>query len=308
MNLRIAIPDLVSNSYFPVIAAVELGFFEREGLDMSLEVVFPVPQSFVALRDGDTEFVATSAHGPLWAFPRWRGSRVLCALSQGMYWFLVVRQDLDIARGDLQALSGLRLAAAPGVDVGLVMLLEAAGVDLQKQEIHVGLPPGGVPSGLSFGVAAAQAMIRGEVDGVWANGMAAELAITSGIARCVIDVRRGDGPPEAFQYTTPALTTTQHFLDEHPEKCQAAVRAIRKVQQALKEDLSLAELVGKRLFPEKEASLIRRLIERDLPYYQTGITPELVTGMNAFAARAGLLDGEPVAYDDIVAMQCRSCW
>lgn len=308
MNLRIAIPDLVSNSYFPVIAAVELGFFKEEGLDMSLEVVFPVPQSFAAMRDGDVEFVATSAHGSLWAFPRWQGARVLCALSQGMYWFLVVRQDLDIERGDLQALSGLRLAAAPGVDVGLLMLLEEAGIDLQEQNIQVGLPPGGVPPGLSFGVAAAQAMIRGEVDGVWANGMAAELAIESGIARCVIDVRRGDGPPAAFHYTTPALTTTQRFLDKHPEECRAAVRAIVKVQQALNQNPSLATTVGKRLFPEKEAGLIRRLIERDLPYYQAGISAELVTGMNAFAARAGLLQGEPVAYEDIVAMQCRSCW
>lgn len=308
MKLRIAIPDLVSNSYFPVIAAVELGFFEREGLDMSLDVVFPVPDSFVALREGDVEFVATSSHGALWAFPRWQGARVLCALSQGMYWFLVVRQDLDIARGDLEALSGLRLAAAPGVDVGLLMLLEAAGIDLQERKIEVGLPPGGVPPGLSFGVAAAQAMIRGEVDGVWANGMAAELAITSGSARCVIDARRGDGPPEAFHYTTPALTTNQHFLDKHPEQCQAAVRAIVKVQQALKHDLSLAETVGKRLFPQKEAGLIRRLIERDLPYYQADITKELVTGMNAFAMRAGLLDGDAVAYEDIVATQCRNSW
>jgi len=308
MQLRIAIPDLVSNSYFPVIAAVELGFFEREGLETSLEVVFPVPESFAALRDGDVEFVATSAHGALWAFPRWQGARVLCALSQGMYWFLVVRRDLDIARGDLQALSGMRLAAAPGVDTGLRMLLEAAGIDLQEQQIQVGLPPGGVPPGVSFGVAAAQAMIRGEVDGVWANGMAAELAITNGIARCVIDVRRGDGPPEAFHYTTPALTTTQRFLDQNPEQCEAAVRAIVKVQQALKSESSLAETVGRRLFPEREAGLIRRLIERDLPYYQAGISTELVTGMNAFAKRAGLLDGEPVAYEDIVAVQCRGCW
>ena len=102
--------------------------------------MFPVPESFVALRDGDVEFVATSAHGSLWAFPRWKGARVLCALSQGMYWFLVVRRDLDIARGDVHALSGMRLAAAPGVDTGLLLLLEAAGIDLQEQDIQVGLP------------------------------------------------------------------------------------------------------------------------------------------------------------------------
>ena len=29
--MKIAIPDLISNSYFPAVAAVELGFFEEEG-------------------------------------------------------------------------------------------------------------------------------------------------------------------------------------------------------------------------------------------------------------------------------------
>jgi NitT/TauT family transport system substrate-binding protein len=38
---RIAVPDFVSNSYFPAIAAIELGFFAREGLDVAHELIFP---------------------------------------------------------------------------------------------------------------------------------------------------------------------------------------------------------------------------------------------------------------------------
>ena len=34
--MKIAIPDLISNSYFPAIAAVDLGFFKEEGLDVNL--------------------------------------------------------------------------------------------------------------------------------------------------------------------------------------------------------------------------------------------------------------------------------
>ena len=29
--MRIAVPDLVSNSYFPAVAAIELGFFQAQG-------------------------------------------------------------------------------------------------------------------------------------------------------------------------------------------------------------------------------------------------------------------------------------
>ena len=38
--MKIAIPDMISNSYFPAAAAVELGFFKQEGLDMELELIF----------------------------------------------------------------------------------------------------------------------------------------------------------------------------------------------------------------------------------------------------------------------------
>ena len=47
--MKLAVPDLISNSYFPAVAAVELGFFEREGLDVALELIFPVDQAYAAL-------------------------------------------------------------------------------------------------------------------------------------------------------------------------------------------------------------------------------------------------------------------
>ena len=38
---RIAVPDFVSNSYFPAIAAIELGFFAKEGLEVRPRADFP---------------------------------------------------------------------------------------------------------------------------------------------------------------------------------------------------------------------------------------------------------------------------
>lgn len=308
MTFKVALPDLVSNSYFPAIAAVELGYFKKEGIDAEIELIFPVPESFAALRDGRCDFVAGSAHAPLWAFPRWQGAKVLCALSQGMYWFLVLRHDISVKKGDVKGLKGLRLGAAPGVDVGLRQLLIAAGIDADAENITIGLPPGGIPEGKSFGVVAAQALIDGVIDGFWANGMGAEVAITSGIAKCIIDVRRGDGPPAAFNFTQPALVTSQKLVDEQPEVAAGAVRAIVKTLNALKADASLATEVAKDLFPEKEASLIAKLIERDQPFYDANITTDLIDGMNSFANNAGLLNGEPVPYDDIIATQFRDLW
>src|ERR1700739_1089120 len=111
--MKLAVPDLISNSYFPAVAAVELGFFNEEGLDVSLELIFPVDKAYQAMRDGAVDFVGGSAHSALAAFPEWRGVKLLCAQAQGMYWFLVARADLGASRGGVSIVLGLRVGAAP---------------------------------------------------------------------------------------------------------------------------------------------------------------------------------------------------
>ena len=106
--MRLAVPDLVSNSYFPAVAAVELGFFKAEGLDAELELLFPVTRTMEALRDGRLDLVAGAAHATLAAFPGWQGAKLLAALAQRMYWLLVVRSDLGARRGEVEAVKGLR--------------------------------------------------------------------------------------------------------------------------------------------------------------------------------------------------------
>src|SRR5271166_512633 len=187
--MRLAIPDLISNSYFPALAAVELGFFQREGIAVSAELIFPVDRAYAALRDGEIDFVSGAAHGALSAFPAWRGVRLLGALAQGMYWFLVMRAELGVARGDLAALRGRRIGAAPWVEMGLRRLLTASGLDPGRDQIEIGPVPGATGASVNFGLTAAEALSAGKIDGFWANGMATEIAVTSGTGTIVLDVR-----------------------------------------------------------------------------------------------------------------------
>ena len=83
--MKLAIPDMISNSYFPAVAAAELGFFPREGLDLTIELIFPVDKAYAALRDGAVDFVGGSTHSALAAFPQWLGVKLICAQAQGMY-------------------------------------------------------------------------------------------------------------------------------------------------------------------------------------------------------------------------------
>ena len=305
--MRIAVPDLISNSYFPAIAAVELGFFKEEGVDAELELLFPVPKTMEALRDGDLDFVAGSAHATLMAFPNWKGARLLMALAQRMYWFLVLRADLKAKRGDLSVVKGLRIGAAPGVDLGLKQLLVDAGIDPGRDHVQIGPVPGATSAGVSFGLTAAKALEEGKLDGFWANGMAAEIAVRRGIGTVVLDVRRGGGPPAAWYYTFPALVTTERKIAQEPDSVAAAIRAFRKAQKALQANPSRATEAARRRFPPTETELIAELIERDLPYYDPTISEEVVSKMNRFAQDVGLLTS-PVPYDQVVATSFRHLW
>jgi len=304
MPLRVAIPDMVSPSYFPAIAAVELGFFRKEGLDAAIELFFPVTKTCEALRDGQLDFVGGAAHAPLYAFRGWAGCKLLCALSQNMYWFLVVRKDLGAERGDLRALKGLRIGAAPGPADGLKRMLVESGIDPERE---VNIVPVPAAAGVSFGLAAAKALEEGTVDGFWANGMAAEIALRGGLGTLVIDARRGDGSKASRHYTFPAFFTTQKWIDESPETVAASVRAIVAAQRQLKKDPSLAAEAAKRHFPAAELALIAELVGRDAPYYDPTISADAVDALNAFARETGLLSGAP-AYERVVATQFQSLW
>jgi ABC-type nitrate/sulfonate/bicarbonate transport system substrate-binding protein len=306
--MKLAVPDLISNSYFPAVAAVELGFFKKEGLDVSLELVFPVDRAYREMRDGHIDFVGGSAHSALAAFPEWDGTKLLCAQAQGMYWFLVMRADLGARRGDVDVVKGRSIGAAPWVEMGLHRLLTEAGIDLQRDRVTIAPVPGASGAGVvNFGVTAAKALEDGKIDGFWANGMGAELAVRRGAGTVVLDVRRGDGPKGCFDYTMSALATTDRLIGESPDIAAAAVRALVKTQAALKDDVSRATEVGRRLFPLEEAALIAELIRRDLPYYDPSISPNFVAGMNRFARDIGILRRE-IAYDEVVATRFAELW
>src|SRR5215469_9309914 len=231
--MKLAVPDLISNSYFPAVAAVEMGFFKEEGLDVSLELIFPVDKAYEAMRDGVVDFVGGSAHSALAAFPEWQGVKLLCAQAQGMYWFLVMRADIGARRGDVGIVRGRSIGAAPWVELGLRRLLIEAGIDLERDEVRIAPVPGasGAEGGtVNFGLTAAKALEDGLIDGFWANGMGAEVAVRRGVGTIVLDVRRGDGPKPCFDYTMSALATTDRLIARSPDVAAAAVRALVKTQ------------------------------------------------------------------------------
>jgi ABC-type nitrate/sulfonate/bicarbonate transport system substrate-binding protein len=272
-----------------------MGFFEKEGFEAKLELLYPVTKTYEELREGRLDFVGGAAHAALYAFKDWKGARLLCALAQHMYWFLVVRKDLNARRGDLTALKNLRIGAAPGPVDGLKRMLQRAGID-PARDVKIGPVPGfTVGQTASFGLLAAKALEEGKIDGFWANGMGAEVALRNSTGTLVLDARR-DGSEEIRGYTFPALVAR---ADQDPKAAAAAIRAVHAAQQALKEDPNRATAIGRKLFPPAEAAMIAELIRRDAPFYDPSVSEKTLNAMNQFARDIGLLS-RPVHYGEVL--------
>lgn len=303
--LKLAVPDMVSPSYFPAVAAVELGFFKAEGLDVELQLLFPIDVAYRALGEGAVDFIGGSAHAALAAFPGWEGVKLLCAQSQGMYWFLVMHADLGVARGDLGAVKGRRIGASPWVEMGLRALLEDAGIDVRRDQVRIA-PVQRRPDEVNFGVAAAKRLEERAIDGFWANGMAAEIAVRRGFGTVVLDARR-DASNDARDYTFPAVAASDRLIGRAPDTAAAAVRAVVAAQRALAEQPARAAEVGRRRFPPDEAEIIAELVRRDAPYYSAAIAPRTMESLNRFARRMGILERD-APFEAVVAARFAPLW
>ena len=303
---RLMVADYDSPSYFVATAAVKLGFFKKEGLDVEFVAEYGAKHGPERLRDGSIHFFGGPAFAATRAFPAWKGVKLVAALAQNSYWFMGVRKDLDIARGDIKALKGLRIASSFAFPrTALRHMLMESGIDVDHDEVRiVESLPSASHTHSRDGIRALKENIA---DGFWGNGMRLALAEKAGVAKLHLDLRRGDGPPGALHYNVAALTMTDALIDKEPEVAAAAVRAIVATQKALKADPSQARQVGDELFPGEEAEMIPVLVDRDAPFYDATIKPEAVDGLNKFALANGLL-AEPLPYEAIVATALQGHW
>lgn len=294
---KLMVADVDSPSYFVATAAVELGFFKEQGVDIEFIPEYGARSGPEKLRDGAIHFFGGPAFAATRAFPRWQGAKLLCALSQYSYWFMGIRKDIEISRGDIAALKGLRIASSFAFPrTALRHMLSEAGLDLDDVEIVESLATQSEWHSLD-GI---RAIRENHADAFWGNGMRLALAEKAGLAKLHLDLRRGDGPAGARYYNFAALTVSDALIEQEPEVAAAAIRAIRATQAALKADPALAGKVGDALFPKEQAELIPVLIARDAPFYDAAIGAEALAGLNRFALANGLSD-RMLAPTEIVA-------
>lgn len=302
--MRIAIPDFVSSSFFPLLVAKELDLLKEAGENVEV-VHIPALGDVEALRDGVVAFSGGPAHSPLLIFPGLRGIKLVVTIAQGTPWMLVMKASLA-RRGEIEAVKGHRIAVDRGPDRVFRHLLSEAGIEVERDRVEL-VPPPSNKAGISFGVAAARALAEGEVDGLWSNVLGCELAIHLAGAAAVIDTRRGDGPTGAGNYSFAALAVRESTIKDAPECVEAMIRGVVRAQSVIRRETGRAAQVAQKLFPPMEAELMARILERDAVFYRPSISREAIDGMNSFARAVGLLPSS-VPYEQVIATQFQNLW
>ena len=218
-----------------------------------------------------------------------------------------MRSDLDARPGDVNAVRGRTIAAAPLVEMPLRHLLSESGIDLERDGVRIVGIPGAHEPGVSSGVAAARR---------WKRERSMDFGPTQWGRRMPLLGRRQGGPRRAPRHRTEGGIPLHDAGtgDERPGRSSttprwsqpACVRSSRR-NVALKKDVSLATVVGRKLFPAAEAELIADVVARDLPYYTPTITDEALAGLIRFAQATGLLKGSP-SREQMVATQFSHLW
>ena len=300
--MKLAIPDLFSSAYFPVVAAKELGSFQAESIDIRLIPCSSSEQAFQALKNREVDFVGASAHSAPIVFPDWEEVRLLCALQQGMHLGLILSSRVAAKQGDLKLALGQRIGVAKCDAVTLQKTLSQNGVD--PRSISAVVIEGSDSE--SFNTVAIRELAEGRVDGLWADSAVARVAQSQKIGSIVFDVHRGHGARECFNYTFPTLATSERFTRSSSGALGSVVRAIVRAQKSLKSDPRVSLAVAQKVSPQWAAQ-ISDAVKWDSLFYDASLSRKLIAGFAKFAFDQEIATVE-APYERIVAVQVSPQW
>ena len=156
--MKLAVPDMISNSYFPAIAAVELGFFKRRRSRRCARADLPGRQGLCGAARRRGRFRRRlGAFGARRRFPNGTASKLLCAQAQGMYWFLVMHARSRRRARRYRAWSRAAASARrPGSRWGCAGCWSRPASISIRDGVTIAPVPGAAGAGVNFGVTAAQ--------------------------------------------------------------------------------------------------------------------------------------------------------
>ncbi|MEV0890679.1 ABC transporter substrate-binding protein [Promicromonospora sp. NPDC050262] len=267
--------------YLPLYVAQEQGYFEDEGVDVTIDTGGGGTQSWSAVLGGSADF---SIQDPVFV-PKSHeqgGEGVVVAAVQNAPTVFIIGQDDTDLQDDLSFLDGKRVVTSPEPDTTwafMTYLAQQNDIDVEIVNVAIGNELAAVQSGQAdYALAVDPQVAQGE-----AMGLTSVYSFSA----------NEDWSPFAFS----SLTTTQAYIDENPEAAQGVVTAFERASRSIYADPDRAIEIAQEYFSDLDDDVIATSVNREIEakgYPETVlVTPESWDNNLEIALYAGNVEDYP---------------
>lgn len=288
--------------YFTPYVAEAKGFFAKHGLDAQLVYFRSGAETTTAVVAGSTEFGALATEHVTQVRDQGLRLKAIVANLTDSPFTLIVRKEVELpnaARGYphvVRDLKGLKLGVTgrgASTDFTLRFLVKEAGLDPDKDVTIIAT--GGVTTSMA-------ALQKGDIQGYLGFEPIQSQAIHGlGIAKPVIDIRKGEGPRVLQEYAYNSMVAKEEYLDANPETARRMVAAVLDTHRFLADPKNFEETVkvAEKYFEGINPALLRQILQESLKAYRPVITRQAVANIGEMLQFAGLIKRAP-AYEEVV--------
>ena len=279
--------------YAPQYVAIELGYFEEEGIDLELVTGFGADKTLTAILSGDSDIGFMGSEATIYAYAEGASDYPVnfAQLTQRAGNFLVAREDItDFKWEDLKGSTVLGGRAGGMPEMVFEYILKKNGIDPKKdleiiQNIDFGLTAGAFSSGQGdYTVEFEPGATNLELEG--SGYVVASLGVDSGYV----------------PYT--AYSAKKSYIDDNPEVIAGFMRALKKGIEYVETHTAqeIAKVIAPQ-FTDTDEATITMIVERYQK--QDSWKSDLIFEEEAYdllidiLSEAGELDSE-VPYEDLV--------
>lgn len=292
----------------PIVIAKDKGFFEAEGLDVSIEYFAGGTPSTAALIGGSVQFIDAAFENNIKTVKR--GQKIVSVLNvqTDFAGAIILRKDIAEKLGrkptvnDLKGLKIGTLARGGFADVSTRFILADAGLDAEKDVELV--PVRGAERQLTAGEA-------GEIDAAFVM----EPWNVIGVEKTdkwayVLDITKGEGP-KVFQglgYIT--LQTTRDYVAANRPLVEKVVRAVVRAQGYIVDPKNIDDVaqIADREYGGSGIDVVKLSLARQAHTFSPALTPENVAKTSEILVKSGSIEAPAPSYADVVDDSFAPIW
>ncbi|TCV95460.1 ABC transporter substrate-binding protein [Biostraticola tofi] len=292
----------------PVLIAKEKGFFEQQGLDVSIDYFAGGVPATAALIGGSVQFIDAAFENNLKAVKKGQDIVSIANLQTDFAGAVVVRRDVVKQLGHppgIADLKGLRvgtLARGGFADVSMRYIAQSAGLDPEK-DISL-IPIRGADRQLTAGEA-------GEIDAAFVMEPWNVIAVEgSGKWDYVLDLTKGQGP-DVFQglgYTT--LQTTRDYIADHRQTAEGVVRALVASLQYIVDPANLNSVaeIANQEYGNPGVAIIETSLERQRHTFSPALSQSALDKTGHLLLESKSIQPPLPAFKDVVDSSFKPLW